>query len=257
MNVELYKDVIGERAEESPEAEFRRVELAERRALAEKAGMNSQAMMAVQALVREDRERAYPLPGLPLSQEDYAVWAAWLPRQYHSGYVGKSDLDNYAFDAVPASVLSMIADLRPMLSTPAGFDAMEIMTPEGRTSRATVKLRQRDPILVGHRGESAYLLARWGESDERLVPFEAIRLGVTALKTLVWWAETETDPVKALAIVGGLVLGVVAAIIANATTNALVPAIAAGSGTACAIWLLALGDYWLARFRFARAGGVW
>lgn len=186
MTTEIYlqSSPLAAPGDTSPEAEILREECERASQLAERAGLSALAKVRMNPL----REHCVASAGLqPLTKDEYAVWHEWLPTSYQTGdshrELGRSRRwAEYVFDTIPISVLEVIADLKEKNT----FGMLEVRTPE----RALT-----DPVLFGWIGRKVYLLARWGESDERLHSFEEIRAGVKARTR--WqelrWKQPGTD----------------------------------------------------------------
>jgi len=117
------------------------------------------------AKIRALRRKKITTP--PLADHELAVWCAWLPTEYRSGY----GLTSYEFDKPPIHVLEKWVEW----DEANVFDVFAIRTPETR-----MPYPQTDPALFGIREEDKdvehyWLLARWGESDEDLISFEQIK----------------------------------------------------------------------------------
>lgn len=126
---------------------------------ANKIGLRQQAHQARRSVERLKKRRNKPhmtVTTQPLNAQELAVWRQWLPRSYE-----KWELRYYEYDRIPVPVMEQWAELKKARV----FQEFEIRTPE--------RVRP-DPALFGHRDGKVWLIARWAESDERLISFEEI-----------------------------------------------------------------------------------
>lgn len=158
---------VGTRKPVDPEAIKDRLEHIEsKRKLARKLGLNGQIAL----LDKEEQEVKRPVLDMtPMSEEEVALWKAFLPTSYtvtpHSGH---SEGYKYNYDKIPHPVLSKWADC----VDEQVFERYEIWTPEARNIP--------DPVLVGYIGQTTYMIARWAESDSNLITTAGIK------RHLIW-----------------------------------------------------------------------
>lgn len=148
-----------------PDQESKLLAFQQQKTLAEELGLTAMTK-------RVEREQALvTMRGVatptPLSEDELTVWSAWLPRVY-SNSTAQTTMSDYRFDLIPVSILETWKKWKQT----GCFEEFEIRTPEAS--------RTQDPILLGVRDNKRYLLARWSESDERLISFAEIAKQVKA-----------------------------------------------------------------------------
>mgnify|MGYP001562324453 CR=1 FL=1 len=131
-------------------------------------GMTTLAARATQRIA------APPEMGRRLSQDELALWRWRYPQIYMSSPIGTDSWETLSKWGQRRDWWSQLtwplpADIRSLaLSARTAYDALEIWTPELKP----VPRIGPSPILIGVRGSSRYLLARWAEALE---PLEEIR----------------------------------------------------------------------------------
>jgi len=142
--------------------------------LADELGLDAQVKILKREIVTEEKIQ---LTVPPMSPEEVAIWRAFLPTSYGSGYGNYSrNIGDYSFDRIPLPVLERWNQTKQERI----YDSFEIWTPE--------KLEVVDPILVGTIGPRYYMLARWAESDANLVSIDTIKKKLFATWLVEnWW----------------------------------------------------------------------
>lgn len=206
------------------------------------------------ALVEEDRRRLLdPIrvrdlaahDVVPLTESEVAMWRAWLLRSYRTDIDRNSAQWNifpwsvYTFDAIPINVRNFILNVRQKEL----FDMLELRTPEDSSAE--------DPALFGWVGNSCYLLARWGESDDTLLTTDQIKAGVDARRDAERCGDARENVVGwgiGLSVVAAVILivacGVMACDCYGEERHLLLPTIVGGIGL---LTVLGFGTYLWAR----------
>lgn len=128
-------------------------------------------LLGLQALKKLSSQSKVPMLGCLMSQHEIDVWAWRYPSIYRTRWNGvpsrrfPQTYPNWSQLTwpMPAEVRALAIEAKPQ------FDDLEIWVPElRRASRVGPS-----PLLVGVRGNTRYLLARWAEALE---PFEEIEM---------------------------------------------------------------------------------
>ena len=130
---------------------------------------------------------ARPMPYPRISDEDWRVWATFLPVRSHN-------LDRIAASKFSTISLNEGIPLQGAVEVQKAsqlFDKVEIW----RKNQI-----EKDPIAVGLLGQERFLIARWGM--EKLIPFEAIKKSMPLV--LAW--KYATSPLGVLLELAGLSL---------------------------------------------------
>jgi hypothetical protein len=156
---------------DDPDTKDRVDHLNAKRALAERIGLATQGHLLAAEIDKITK------PGLdmdPLSDDEVAIWRAFLPTSYRGNPTSRrqggpimisdhSRMSQYGFDRIPHPVLERLDHcLQKGL-----FESYEIWTPEEQHIP--------DPMLVGILAGKFYTLARWAESDSNLVTLASIK----------------------------------------------------------------------------------
>jgi hypothetical protein len=138
-----------------------------------------------ESIMAGSEARAMPYPRI--SDEDWRVWATFLPvRSHNLDRLAASKFSTTALDdAVPLQVGFEIQ------KASQHFDKIEIW----RKNQI-----EKDPIAVGVLGQERFLIARWGM--EKLIPFEAIKKSMPLI--LAW--KIATSPFGVFVELAGLSL---------------------------------------------------
>lgn len=130
---------------------------------------------------------ARPIPYPKISEEDWHVWATFLPvRSHNLDMLAASKFSTIALDeGIPLQVAVEIQ------KASRHFDRVEVW----RKNQV-----EKDPIAVGMLGQERFLIARWGM--EKLIPFEVIKKSMPLI--LAW--KYATSPLGVLVELAGLSL---------------------------------------------------
>ena len=121
---------------------------------------------------------ARPMPYPRISDEDWRVWATFLPVRSHN-------LDRRAASKLSITSLNEGIPLQVAVEVQKAsqhFDKVEIW----RKNQI-----EKDPIAVGLLGQERFLIARWGM--EKLIPFEVIKKSMPLV--LAWKYATSPQAV--------------------------------------------------------------
>ena len=127
---------------------------------------------------------ARPIPYPRISDEDWRVWATFLPVRSHR-------LDRIAASKFSTTSLNEGVPLQVAVEVQKAsrhFDKVEIW----RKNQI-----EKDPIAVGLLGPERFLIARWGM--EKLVPFEAIK---KSMPLVLAWKYATSSQAALLALAG-------------------------------------------------------
>jgi len=130
---------------------------------------------------------AIPMPYPRISDEDWRVWATFLPVRSHN------------LDRLAASKFSTTA-LDDRVPMQVGFEIQRASQHFDKVEIWRKNQVEKDPIAVGVLGQERFLIARWGM--EKLIPFEAIKKSMPLI--LAW--KYATSPLGVLVELAGFSL---------------------------------------------------
>ena len=130
---------------------------------------------------------AIPMPYPRISDEDWHVWATFLPVRSHN------------LDRLAASKFSTTA-LDDRVPMQVGFEIQRASQHFDKVEIWRKNQVEKDPIAVGVLGQERFLIARWGM--EKLIPFEAIKKSMPLI--LAW--KYATSPLGVLVELAGFSL---------------------------------------------------
>jgi hypothetical protein len=130
---------------------------------------------------------AIPIPYPRISDEDWRVWATFLPVRSHN------------LDRLAASKFSTTA-LDDRVPMQVGFEIQRASQHFDKVEIWRKNQVEKDPIAVGVLGQERFLIARWGM--EKLIPFEMIKKSVPLI--LAW--KYATSPLGVLLELAGFSL---------------------------------------------------
>jgi hypothetical protein len=140
---------------------------------------NAESMMA--------GNEAQPIPYPRICDEDWRVWATFLPVRSHN-------LDKLGAAKFTATALDEGVPLQ------VGFEIQKASRHFEKVEIWRKNQIEKDPIAVGVLGQERFLIARWGM--EKLIPFEAIKKSMPLI--LAW--KYATSPAGVLVELAGLSL---------------------------------------------------
>ena len=138
-----------------------------------------------ESIMAGSEARAMPYPRI--SDEDWRVWATFLPVRSHN-------LDRLAALKVSTTALDEGVPL------PVGFEIQKASQHFDKVEIWRKNQVEKDPIAVGVLGRERFLIARWGM--EKLIPFETIKKSMPLI--LAW--KYATSPLGVLSGLTGLSL---------------------------------------------------
>lgn len=187
-------------------------ELKQGERLAHRMGMPNMASVDEVTLLKDFRlTYVQRLRLKPMSSEEWKIWTEWLPTSYRSdGNIygqARHEWRNYSFDRIPLRVRELIVHCQEQKV----FEWLEIRTQEYKYKN--------DPALFGWLDGKTYLLARWGESDGKMLSFEDIKEGLKARKTydMTYFYQF----CLAACTISGLVIATIVAFVSNALPQVL------------------------------------
>lgn len=130
---------------------------------------------------------ARPVPYPRISDDDWRVWATFLPVCSHT--LDRKAAAKLSITALDEGIPSQVA--LEVQKASEHFDKVEVW----RKNRI-----EKDPIAVGLLGQERFLIARWGM--EKLIPFEAIKKSMPLI--LAW--KFATSPLAVLVEIAGVSL---------------------------------------------------